>query len=105
MLFGHRPGRLPTPRTALIGRASEIDEIASLVLTGRERLVTLTGIGGCGKTSLALEVAERLRTRFPDGVYLAGFSAIGDAGLVVGTVNEALGVRSDPSDDPISALV
>lgn len=47
---------LSTPRTSLVGREREVLEICDLILHGPERLLTLTGVGGCGKTRLALEV-------------------------------------------------
>ena len=62
------PGNLRTATTSLIGRESEVDAIKTAVRS--HRLVTLTGVGGVGKTRLALEVAAQLVDEFPDGVWV-----------------------------------
>ena len=58
---------LPASMTPLIGRESELHDVCELMMA--ERLVTLTGTGGCGKTRLAAEVAARLVDRFDGGVW------------------------------------
>jgi hypothetical protein len=60
------PGNLRPATTSLIGRESDVDAITTAVRS--HRLVTLTGVGGVGKTRLALEVAAQLADEFPDGV-------------------------------------
>src|SRR6478752_3653867 len=62
------PGNLRPAATTLIGRESEVGEIEAALKT--HRVVTLTGVGGVGKTRLALEVAARLADEFPDGVWV-----------------------------------
>jgi class 3 adenylate cyclase len=62
------PGNLRKPATRFIGRDSEVAEVVAAVRA--HRLVTLTGVGGVGKTRLALEVAAQLTGEFPDGVWL-----------------------------------
>src|SRR6185312_14710088 len=62
------PGNLRPTTTSLIGRESEVGKIEAAVKA--HRLVTLTGVGGVGKTRLALEVAARLADEFPDGVWV-----------------------------------
>src|SRR6266536_5402242 len=69
---------LATPRTSFVGREHDVAELVGLLRTGDERLVTLTGVGGCGKTRLALEVAVRLREDFPDGVWLVELAPVSD---------------------------
>src|SRR5262245_8580859 len=64
------PTNLPAPRTSLIGRDEELGAVRALTLRAEGRLVTLTGVGGCGKTSLALTVGRALLADFPDGVWL-----------------------------------
>jgi predicted ATPase/DNA-binding winged helix-turn-helix (wHTH) protein len=84
------PANTPKPVSELIGRDAEVDEV--LRLAGAHRLVTLTGAGGIGKTTLALALARELRPHFPDGVWLAEFSALADPGLVPATVAAAVGL-------------
>jgi predicted ATPase len=85
------PTNVPGPVSELIGREEELSEILNLVAT--RRLVTLTGAGGIGKTTLALALARELRPHFPDGVWLADFSALADPGLVPAMVAAAVGLE------------
>ena len=71
----------------------------------QNRLVTLTGAGGVGKSRLALQVAGRVLDQFPDGVWLAELAHITDARLVAYEVGAAVGVRPRPGQDPPGALV
>jgi non-specific serine/threonine protein kinase len=87
------PYNLPTPRTSLIGRERDASEVGKLVLESPERLVTLTGVGGCGKTRLALQIALDVRDAFADGVWLVELAPISDPLLVPQAVAAALGVR------------
>src|ERR1700757_1191916 len=74
----------------MAGIGEELSEILNLVT--RHRLVTLTGTGGIGKTTLALALARELRPHFADGVWLAEFSALADPALVPATVAAAVGL-------------
>jgi predicted ATPase/DNA-binding winged helix-turn-helix (wHTH) protein len=85
------PTNAPKPVSELIGRDAEVDEVVRLV--GAHRLVTLTGAGGMGKTTLALALACELCPHFADGVWLAEFSALADPGLVPATVAAAVGLE------------
>jgi predicted ATPase len=83
------PGNLPTMLTELVGRG---DDIAGLVkLLEHDRLVTLTGVGGVGKTRLALAVAAATATGFPDGCWLAELAPAGSAPEVTRAVSSAMG--------------
>ncbi|SDJ07264.1 BTAD domain-containing putative transcriptional regulator [Nonomuraea jiangxiensis] len=84
-------GNLPAPVTTFIGRRQERTELARLLATGR--LVTLTGVGGVGKTRLARQAAEELGSGFPDGVWLVDLAALAEPRLLIRTVNHALGAR------------
>jgi predicted ATPase/DNA-binding winged helix-turn-helix (wHTH) protein len=79
---------LPYPVTALLGRASELDDVERLIAEGR--FVTITGPGGIGKTRLAIEVGRRLRARFADGVCLAEMAKIAESDLVWPTIEASL---------------
>lgn len=85
------PGpRMPLPRrtTSLVGRAGDLGRIERLV--AGHRLVTLTGVGGCGKTRLALEVAHALASDFPDGVWFVDLATIDDESMVAELVASTL---------------
>jgi predicted ATPase/DNA-binding SARP family transcriptional activator len=83
-------GRLPFPVTRLFGREGELDAIDGLL--GQGQLVTIVGVGGGGKTRLAVEVARRAIEAFPDGVYFVDLAPIGNGESVARTVADALGV-------------
>jgi len=70
---------LPLPISSLIGRESELIEVAARLAT--TRLLTLTGVGGCGKTRLALEVARAAIDDYPDGVWLVELGPLVDPSL------------------------
>jgi predicted ATPase/DNA-binding XRE family transcriptional regulator len=101
---GQLPGEadLPDALTSFIGREPEIAEISSLLPS--VRLLTLTGVGGCGKTRLALEVARVVADTYPDGVRLVELASILDATLVPQTVASAFGVRETPVQPLLATL-
>src|SRR5262249_42147673 len=84
-------GNLPTPATALIGREREVQELTGLLQ--QQRLVTLTGPGGTGKTRLSIEVAHQLQGQFPDGVWFVNLAPISDPALVLSTIAQVLGLK------------
>ncbi len=88
--------------TSFVGRAGAVREVAAL-LDGN-RLVTVTGPGGAGKTRLAGEVAGRVAGRFADGVWLAELAPVRDPALVPAVVAAALGVREQPDLPAAGAL-
>ena len=88
------PGNLRPATTSLIGRESEVDELEAAVKA--HRLVTLTGVGGVGKTRLALEVAARLGDEFPDGVWVFELAAVTDPAAVPDAVAAVLGITQQP---------
>ena len=93
---------LPRPPTPLIGRERELAELEQLV--GAERLVTVTGPGGIGKTRLALAVCERLEARFADGAAFVQLASITDPALVPATIARALQIEERPGDELIEAI-
>ena len=88
------PGNLRPVPTSLIGRESEAGEVQAAVKA--HRLVTLTGVGGVGKTRLALEVAGRLADEFPDGVWFFELAAVTDPAAVPDAVAAVLGITQQP---------
>jgi predicted ATPase/class 3 adenylate cyclase len=100
------PGNLRTPTTSLIGRESEVAEVQAAMRA--HRLVTLTGVGGVGKTRLATEVAAALADEFPDGVWFFELAAVADPAAVPDAVAAVLGITQQPgksvSESVASAL-
>ena len=82
---------LPVPLNSFVGRGRERAEIGELL--ARERLVTLIGTGGCGKTRLALEVAAARADAYADGVWWVELAALTDPARLAQTVAHTLGVR------------
>jgi predicted ATPase/class 3 adenylate cyclase len=77
-------GNLRPAATKVIGRETELKEVQEALTT--HRLVTLTGVGGVGKTRLAVEVATRLSAEFPDGVWFFELAAVDDPDVVADAV-------------------
>jgi len=88
-----RAGRVPRPLTRLIGREEDVTHVLELLDDPENRMVTLFGTGGVGKTRLALAVAERAKDRYPDGVAYVELAAVTEPSLVIPTIAEALGVE------------
>lgn len=87
---------LPIERTALVGRTSDINDISKRVLDNR--LVTLLGIGGTGKSRLALAIAAEVADRFPDGAWFIDLVPATDLNSVVEAVADALGLLLTGTD-------
>jgi predicted ATPase/class 3 adenylate cyclase len=88
---------LPVPLASFVGREHEVAEVVSLVRGESERLVTLAGPGGTGKTRLAIEAAGELVSDFNAGVFWVGLSSVRDPALVVDTIAQTLGAKQDLS--------
>ena len=106
------PGESPAPAggmhgfvpalTSFVGRAGPVREVTALL--DRDRLVTVTGPGGAGKTRLAGQVAGQVAGRFADGAWLAELAPVRDPALVPAVVAAALGVREQPGLPAAGAL-
>ncbi|HUO37390.1 MAG TPA: adenylate/guanylate cyclase domain-containing protein, partial [Mycobacterium sp.] len=90
------PGNLRPQTTSFIGRESEVAELQTAVKA--HRLVTLTGVGGVGKTRLAVEVAARLADEFADGVWFFDLAAVTDPAAVPDAVAGVLGIIQQPGN-------
>src|ERR1700746_2091135 len=88
------PGNLRPQVTSFIGRESEVGEVQAAVKD--HRLVTLTGVGGVGKTRLPVEVAARLGDELPDGVWFFELAAVADPATVPDAVAAVLGITQQP---------
>ena len=95
-------GNLPAELTSFVGRRGELAEVRRL-LAG-SRLVTLTGVGGVGKTRLALRAAAELRRAFPGGVWLVRLDQLREEALVAQAVAGALGLQDRAGFSPEAAL-
>jgi predicted ATPase/DNA-binding CsgD family transcriptional regulator len=84
-------GQLPAEVASFVGRRVELAEVKRLLSTAR--LVTLTGVGGAGKTRLAIQVGSGLRRAYPDGVWHVELGTLSDGDLVAYAVVEALRLR------------
>ena len=89
------PNNLPLALTSFVGRAAEQAEIARLLASGPSRIVTLTGVGGTGKTRLALQVGGDALEQFADGVWLVEFAPVSDPVQVPLTVATTLALRDE----------
>jgi predicted ATPase/DNA-binding SARP family transcriptional activator len=101
------PRRVPTPPTPLLGRERELEALADTIRDPDTRVLTLTGIGGIGKTRLALELARRLTPEFQHGSAVATLASLRDPALVTRAILEALELPElghDPEQQLASAL-
>ena len=97
------PGNLLRPVTEFVGRVAILQQRAA-ALPG-QRLVTLVGPGGVGKTRLATEVAGLLVNEFPDGIWLAELAPVGDEQAIVSLLAMLLGIAVVPGLSVLSSLV
>lgn len=96
-------GNLPAEMTTFVGRERQLGQAQQLLETNR--LVTLTGVGGVGKTRLALRVAAQVSGVFRDGVWLADLAPLVDPDLLGQTVAGALGIRDHSTRPRVDVLI
>ena len=94
---------LPVQLTSFVGREAELTRVRELLV--ENRLVTLTGAGGMGKTRLAVQVAAQIVGEFADGVWYVDLAPITDRGLVPVTVARALGLPDQPGCSTMDTLL
>lgn len=95
------PNNLSGELSVLIGRQKELKEIRDLLRNPNNRLLTITGVGGTGKTRLAQVIARKLLPEFTDGVYFIALATIRNPELLTQTIAQALGIREE-SGKPLS---
>ena len=93
----HVATNLPKDRTRFIGRNQELSDCQRVLEDSR--LLTLAGLGGCGKTRLAIKVAESLTSKFPAGAWFVDLAPLTETSRVVGAVAQVLGLREEADRD------
>ncbi len=101
--FSHLPGSVPERTSSILGRAADVEAVAALLQT--DRLVTITGPGGIGKTTLAQEVGRGAEARFPDGVAFVALDQVREATEVIPFLADALGVKEAEDRSWIDGIV
>jgi predicted ATPase/DNA-binding CsgD family transcriptional regulator len=100
--FGSPVGSLPAEVTSFVGRHQESTHVKRLLSSSR--LVTLTGVGGVGKSRLALRVAREVQREYPDGVWLVELAKLREPSLVNHAVVDALELRNQSAREPAAVL-
>ncbi|WP_110519286.1 ATP-binding protein [Herpetosiphon llansteffanensis] len=96
---------LPQYSTSLIGRSRVVAALADLFQQQAQRLVSLIGASGTGKTRLGLEAAETIRDSFVDGCYFINLAPVDDAVFVLPTIAHALGVHETANQSLLASLI
>jgi non-specific serine/threonine protein kinase len=104
-LLTSAPTNLPALRAPLIGRERALEQAGALLLRDDAALLTFTGLGGAGKTSLALHTAHALRGAFPDGVFFVNLAPIREADQILKTTAQTLKVQKEASRSVRECLV
>jgi predicted ATPase/class 3 adenylate cyclase len=99
-----RPNNLPAGTLVLVGRDAELDQITEALQVQRERLVTLTGRSGSGKTALAMTASRQLLDSFEGGVWLVDLTTVTEASEVMASVAAAVGARTDTDASALDAV-
>ncbi|MFF3441488.1 ATP-binding protein [Streptosporangium sp. NPDC002721] len=98
-----RDGNLPNELTSFVGRTRLLTTLRQRL--GEHRLVTVTGIGGVGKSRTALRIAHQMRGDFKDGVWFADLARLQDSGMVRHTITSALGIADQSARSADETLV
>jgi predicted ATPase/class 3 adenylate cyclase/DNA-binding CsgD family transcriptional regulator len=94
---------LPPQFTSFVGRVSQLSEVGKLL--AQNRLVTLTGAGGVGKTRLSVQVANQIAADYAEGVWYVDLAPITDPAVVPGAVARALGLADQPGRSTMESLL
>lgn len=87
--------RMPVPYTTTIGREDDLAAVREMLARGHDRVVSLIGPGGIGKSRLAIELALGARDLFPDGVYFVALENVLEPALLIPTIAYGLGIRDN----------
>lgn len=93
---------LPIQLSSFVGRERELTQLKHLLTTSR--LVTLVGPGGCGKTRLAIQIAEDSLSQYPDGIWLVELGGLSDAALIAQKAVSVLGLGEESERPPLDIL-
>ncbi len=96
---------LPVPRTPLIGRDEEMEQLAGRLGDDAVRVLSITGVGGSGKTRLALAVADAVRETFPGGIVFIDLASVTDRGALIDLLADVFSVRRTRGQSPLEALI
>jgi predicted ATPase/DNA-binding CsgD family transcriptional regulator len=102
-MTGRPDRRVPVPLTTLVGRSDEVETLVGMLRA--DRIVSLVGPGGAGKTRLATELAHRAQAGFADGACWVELGHLGGGGLVSSAVLGRLGIIQSPDDDPLDLVL
>jgi predicted ATPase/transcriptional regulator with XRE-family HTH domain len=100
-----RTSRLPAPLAPLVGRQVELAEIQQIVRNAECRLLTVVGLGGAGKTRLAIEAATTLQDDFADGVFFIPLAGVNAPQFVLPAIAGALGLSLAATSDLYTELI
>jgi len=95
---------LPVPVDSFVGRGEELDTLTRLLVEGNDRLITLTGPGGIGKTRLALQAASTALDSFEDGAHLVSLGSVTQAEVVVPVIAQSLNVQGSNAEPLLSVI-
>jgi predicted ATPase/class 3 adenylate cyclase len=101
--LAHLPGNLPVASTSFVGHGEELRRLAADLPS--RRLITLTGVGGVGKTRLAVEAGWMVADEFPDGVWLCELAAVAEPAAVAHAVATVLSIRPQVGLSPVDGVV
>ncbi|HEY5663642.1 MAG TPA: adenylate/guanylate cyclase domain-containing protein [Ilumatobacter sp.] len=94
---------LPRQLTSFVGRLREASDLGELLAANR--LVTVTGVGGAGKTRLALHAASELLESFPDGIYLVELAAVTQPDVALDEVGQVFGLHAAPGIELVDTMI